>query len=83
MDILDEEATENETLAEREPHLAQNRPPSHIANQSLIGMAGQYDATIKQAAASDSTVRAKWDEWSPFIEIIENGEVRFYLCASK
>lgn len=75
MDILDQEAHETEQLIERQPQLAETRPPSHIANQQLIGMAGQYDATIKQAASSDATVRGKWEEWRNMIEILSGGEV--------
>ncbi|BEI84836.1 hypothetical protein CcaverHIS002_0502370 [Cutaneotrichosporon cavernicola] len=74
MDILDQEATENEQLLERQPHLAETRQPSHVANTHLIGMAGQYDATLKQAASSDGTVRAKWEEWRHMIEILSDGE---------
>ncbi|GMK55878.1 hypothetical protein CspeluHIS016_0209340 [Cutaneotrichosporon spelunceum] len=74
MDILDQEATENEQLLERQPHLAESRQPSHVANAHLIGMAGQYDATLKQAASSDTTVRAKWEEWRHMIEILSGGE---------
>ncbi|ORY32117.1 BRO1-like domain-domain-containing protein [Naematelia encephala] len=74
MDILDQEATEDENLLARQPHLAQTRQPSHIANQHLIQMAGQYDATIKQASSSDGTVRAKWEEWQPLIEVLAGGE---------
>lgn len=79
MDILDQEATENETLISRQPHLANNRQPSHIANQQLIATAGQYDATMKQASSSDATVRAKWEEWAFLIEILEGGEVSMHI----
>jgi programmed cell death 6-interacting protein len=75
MDILDQEAIENETLLSRQPHLASSRPPSHVANQHLIATAGQYDATIKQASASDGMVRQKWDEWSRLVDILAGGEV--------
>ncbi|KAL7422504.1 pH-response regulator protein palA/rim20 [Cryptotrichosporon argae] len=74
MDVLDQEAHESEQLVERRPQLAESRPPSHVANQHLVGMAQQYDETIKQAAGSDATVRAKWEEWRPQIEILEQGE---------
>ncbi|EJT53233.1 hypothetical protein A1Q1_07157 [Trichosporon asahii var. asahii CBS 2479] len=53
--ILSEEAHETEQLVERQPHVAETRPPSHVANASLIQMAGQYDGTLKQAAQSDAT----------------------------
>lgn len=75
-EILDQEAHETEQLLERQPHLAETRPPSHVANQHLIGQAHQWEDTIKQAAASDATVRAKWEEWRNQIEILAGGEVR-------
>lgn len=74
MDILDQEATETENLLARQPHLAQSRPPSHVANQQLIHAAAQYENTIKQAAASDAIVRAKWDEWASRIQILADGQ---------
>ncbi|WVW85259.1 pH-response regulator protein palA/RIM20 [Kwoniella bestiolae CBS 10118] len=74
MDVLDQEATENETLLSRQPELQSSRPPSHIANQPLIATAQQYDATIKQASASDGTVRQKWEEWGHLIDILAGGE---------
>jgi len=76
MDILDQEAHENETLLSRQPHLAQSRSPSHVANNHLIAAAGQYEGTIQQAASSDATVKTKWDEWSNMIDILAGGEVR-------
>jgi programmed cell death 6-interacting protein len=75
MDILDQEATEDESLLSRQPHLAQTRQPSHHANQSLIAMSNQYESTIKQAGSSDGTVRLKWNEWKGRIEILAGGEV--------
>lgn len=77
MDILDQEASENETLVARQPHLAQSRPPSHVANAHLIATANQYEATIKQAEGSDETVRQKWEEWGSLIEILAGGEVSY------
>ncbi|WWC71251.1 pH-response regulator protein palA/RIM20 [Kwoniella pini CBS 10737] len=74
MDILDQEATEEETLLSRQPELQSGRPPSHIANQPLIATAQQYDATIRQAAGSDATVKVKWGEWGHLIEILAGGE---------
>lgn len=75
MDILDHEATENEELLARQPHLGSSRPPSHVANAHLIATATQYEATIKQASGSDVTVRQKWEEWQSLIEILAGGEV--------
>lgn len=82
MDILDTEAHENEQLLQQQPHLVQTRQPSHIANQHLIGMAQQYDGTIKQAAQSDGTVKEKWDQWRPLIDILAGGEVRVESSSS-
>ncbi|OWZ77273.1 pH-response regulator protein palA/RIM20 [Cryptococcus neoformans Bt85] len=75
MDILDQEATENESLIARQPELQQTRQPSHVANQPLIQMAEQYEATIKQAGGSDATVRAKWEEWARLVGILAAGEM--------
>lgn len=75
MDILDQEATETEQLVERQPHLAETRPPSHIANQHLIYMSTQYDERLKQAGSSDAMIREKWEDWRHLIEILAGGEV--------
>ncbi|CAD6580577.1 MAG: pH-response regulator protein palA/rim20 [Tremellales sp. Tagirdzhanova-0007] len=74
MDILDQEAHENERVLSRQPHLSQSRPPSHVANNHLITAATQYDATIKQAASSDMTVKSKWNEWAHLIGILADGK---------
>ena len=74
LDILDEEATENEQLVERQPQLAHMRHPSHLANAHLVQTAQQYEATLKQAAQSDATVRLKWEEWQDRIEALEGGQ---------
>ena len=76
MDILDQEAHENDSLVSRQPpNLIQSRSPSHVANNHLINAAEQYDTTIKQAGDSDATVKAKWKQWSNMIEILAGGEV--------
>ncbi|WVO14605.1 pH-response regulator protein palA/RIM20 [Cryptococcus depauperatus] len=74
MDVLDQEATENEMLFERQPALKGQREESHVANQPLVQMAGQYEATIKQAGESDALVRKKWSEWRDMISILSGGE---------
>ncbi|EIW68315.1 hypothetical protein TREMEDRAFT_63488 [Tremella mesenterica DSM 1558] len=81
MDILDQEATENEHLLTSQPHLISSRQPSHEANQRLIGMADQYEKTLKQAAVSDATVVSKWEEFSEVIEVLAGGEeeLRSYI----
>lgn len=70
MDILDEEATEYDTLLERRPDMANSRPPSHIANSGSIQTAQQYESTMKAAGDSDATVRRKWEEWESRIAVL-------------
>ncbi|KAJ7284953.1 BRO1-like domain-containing protein [Mycena rebaudengoi] len=60
MDILDNEATEDEAI-QKDPSF--NRPPSHEANSDLIEKERRYRDILLRAAASDETVRQKWDEW--------------------
>ncbi|KAG6909867.1 hypothetical protein DXG01_014903 [Tephrocybe rancida] len=64
MDILDNEASEDEA-ARKYNNL--NRLPSHEANIELIGKEKRYRSILAQAAASDETVRQKWDEWEQSI----------------
>ena len=75
MDILDQEAYENEALLAKQPHLSATTQPSHIANSHLIAAARQYEETSRQAGNSDASVRAKWEEWQPMIEILAGGQV--------
>ncbi|KAH9942761.1 pH-response regulator [Amylocystis lapponica] len=60
MDILDQEAEEDEALRTEHPV---DRPPSHDANGELIGKAERYRHILEQAGESDALVRHKWDEW--------------------
>ncbi|TFK40326.1 BRO1-like domain-containing protein [Crucibulum laeve] len=60
LDILDNEASEDEAARKDSPL---NRLPSHEANAELTGKATRYRSILEQAAASDETVRQKWDEW--------------------
>ncbi|KAI0049741.1 pH-response regulator [Auriscalpium vulgare] len=60
MDILDEEASEDER--HREGGLSQ-RLPSHQANEELTAKAERYRSILEQAAESDAVVRQRWDEW--------------------
>ncbi|KAF9046965.1 BRO1-domain-containing protein [Hymenopellis radicata] len=60
IDILDNEATEDE-IARESGDLA--RPPSHKANLDLIQKEQRYRAILQQAALSDETVKQKWEEW--------------------
>ncbi|KAJ7104194.1 BRO1-like domain-containing protein [Mycena belliarum] len=60
MDILDNEASEDEAMRSNP---AFDRPPSHEANAELIEKERRYRDILERAAASDETVREKWDEW--------------------
>lgn len=60
MDILDNEASEDETARKEIPL---NRLRSHEANVELIEKQRRYREILKQARLSDSAVRQKWDEW--------------------
>ena len=60
MDILDIEASEDETIRKE---LSLDRMKSHEANAELIEKAERYRSILTQAAATDEVVRQKWDEW--------------------
>jgi len=60
MDILDQEAEEDEAM--RTEHSAE-RVPSHEVNREFIEKAQRYRNILGQAAESDEVVRSKWDEW--------------------
>lgn len=60
MDILDNEASEDEAARKDTPL---NRLPSHEANVELIEKERRYRNILSQAAASDEVVRQKWDDW--------------------
>ncbi|KAI0775185.1 BRO1-domain-containing protein [Trametes elegans] len=65
MDILDQEADEDEAL--REAHSVSDRVPSLEANRTLIEKAQQYRSVLDQARESDALVREKWEEWEDAI----------------
>lgn len=72
MDILDSEASEDE-VARKEIPL--NRLPSHEANKDLIEKERRYRTILTEAAASDETIRQKWDEWEDSIHQLTWDEV--------
>ncbi|KAI0331883.1 BRO1-domain-containing protein [Cubamyces sp. BRFM 1775] len=65
MDILDQEADEDEIL--REGDHAIERLPSLEANKDLIAKEKQYRTVLEQARESDAHVRTKWEEWEDSI----------------
>ncbi|KAJ3987962.1 BRO1-like domain-containing protein [Lentinula detonsa] len=62
MDILDQEASEDESTRES-LNLPPERLPSYEANTHLLDKERRYRAILDQAATSDETVRTKWDQW--------------------
>ncbi|KAG2017656.1 pH-response regulator, variant 2 [Coprinopsis cinerea AmutBmut pab1-1] len=65
MDILDTEASEDESTRKDYPI---NRPPSHEANIELTSKGERYRHLLDQARESDETVRRKWYEWEDHIQ---------------
>ncbi|KAJ3573631.1 hypothetical protein NP233_g2307 [Leucocoprinus birnbaumii] len=72
MDILDNEASEDEA-ARKETAL--DRSPSHEANIELIEKEQRYRSILAEAAASDETIRQKWDEWEDNVTQLTWSEV--------
>ena len=60
MDILDQEAEEDEVFQEEAPSA---RVPSEQANKELVTKAQRYKQILDEAMQSDELVRDKWDEW--------------------
>lgn len=60
MDILDNEASEDEAARKNGPL---NRLPSHEANMMLVEKQKRYRDLLIQAGESDEHVRHKWGEW--------------------
>ena len=78
MDILDTEASEDESTRKDYPI---NRPPSHEANIELTSKGERYRHLLDQARESDETVRRKWYEWEDHIQQLTLDEVREVLLA--
>ncbi|KAI0359835.1 BRO1-domain-containing protein [Trametes cingulata] len=66
MDILDQEADEDETLREGSRPIP-DRLPSLEANRDLVAKQQQYRTVLDQARESDALVRQKWEEWEESI----------------
>ncbi|KIP08198.1 hypothetical protein PHLGIDRAFT_104576 [Phlebiopsis gigantea 11061_1 CR5-6] len=64
LDLLDQEAEEDEVFQEDAPSV---RQPSSEANRDLVAKAQRYRGILDGGMQSDTTVRQKWDEWQRFI----------------
>jgi programmed cell death 6-interacting protein len=72
LDILDQEASEDEQLRRGTPT---QRPPSHQANEQLTSKAEHYRNILDQAAESDAVIQQRWDEWEKSIARLTWDEV--------
>ncbi|OJT11438.1 pH-response regulator protein palA/RIM20 [Trametes pubescens] len=66
MDILDQEADEDEALRDSAGAITE-RAPSLEANRDLVAKEQQYRTVLEQATESDALVRKKWEEWEDSI----------------
>ena len=79
MDILHSEASEDEAARKG---ISINRVPSHQANVDLIEKELRYRTILAEAAASDESVRQKWDEWEESITQLTWNEVNsIFFCS--
>jgi programmed cell death 6-interacting protein len=78
LDILDQEAAEDEMMLEKRPELQSARAPSYEANRHLTDQVKKYQATLNQARKSDADVREKWAQWEGLVAILAGGEVGFH-----
>lgn len=76
MDILDNEASEDEAARSSKPL---TRPPSHVANHELTSKGERYRRILAEAKDSDEHVRQKWDEWEINIRELTWDEASFFL----
>jgi len=78
MDILDQEASEDEGLRsnfERRHGKPSPRPPSYEVNVELTAKDKRYRQVLDEAARSDELVRDKWIQWEGSIERLTWDEV--------
>lgn len=75
MDVLDNEASEDEAARKNGPL---DRSPSHEANAKLVEKQRRYRDLLTKAGESDEHVRQKWEEWEPNIVALTWSEVRCF-----
>lgn len=75
MDILDQEADEDEALRDSAGAIPE-RAPSLEANRDLVAKEQQYRTVLEQATDSDALVRKKWEEWEDSVTQLTWPEVR-------
>jgi programmed cell death 6-interacting protein len=75
LDLLDQEAAEEEQTLERHPELLGKAESSAVANRQWLEQADHYRNLLKRVRKSDEEVRSKWDQWAPLVNILAGGEV--------
>jgi len=70
MDLLDQEATEDEEMRTAYSVDVWTRPPSFEANKELIEQAARYRDILDRAMDSDRDIFQSWDEWSDKIAVM-------------
>lgn len=65
MDILDQEASEDEGA--RKSGRSLDRLPSHEANAGLTAAEARYRQMLEHSGESDVVIRGKWEEWEESI----------------
>ncbi|KIJ50961.1 hypothetical protein M422DRAFT_158756 [Sphaerobolus stellatus SS14] len=70
LDLLDQEATEDEEMRSAYTVDVWTRPPSHEANKELIDQAARYRDILDRAMHSDRDIFQSWDDWSEKISVL-------------
>jgi cell fate regulator YaaT (PSP1 superfamily) len=81
MDILDQEAEEDESLREQYPNI--NLQVSTDANKELVTKYQRLQSTLDQSLPSDERIRQKWADWAQVIEQLTWEEVCTCVQISK
>lgn len=74
MDLLDQEATEEEHMLQQHPEMLGMVETSTTANQHYVEQSEQFRTSLRQARRGDEEVRKKWDQWAPLINVLAGGE---------
>ena len=70
LDLLDQEATEDEEMRNAYTVDVWTRPASHEANKELVEQAARYRDILERAVQSDREIFQSWDEWSEKIAVL-------------
>ena len=81
MDLLDQEASEDEGMRKTalHEHKPWTRSPSFEANVELTKKERRYRTLLDNAAEADESVRQKWEEWEEAITRLTWDEVLLLL----